>query len=86
MHAQPPKSLSWSQRSLGDLKTNKAEDPAAKLFRKNRTAKLFANPYTAAQRGFVDVILPQDTRRKLIAYVCENKVSYPNRKHGNIPL
>ena len=30
-------------------------------------AELFANPYTAAQRGFIDeVILPRDTRRKLI--------------------
>ena len=28
---------------------------------------LFANPFTTAQRGFIDeVILPQDTRRKLI--------------------
>ena len=40
--------------------------------------------------GFVDeVILPQDTRRKLIKAfsMLENKVSVrPNRKHGNIPL
>ena len=53
-------------------------------------ADLFANPYTAAQRGFVDeVILPQDTRRKLIKAfaMLENKVSVtPDRKHGNIPL
>jgi propionyl-CoA carboxylase beta chain len=51
---------------------------------------LFANPYTAAQRGFVDeVILPRDTRRKLIKAfaMLENKdVPLPNRKHGNIPL
>jgi propionyl-CoA carboxylase beta chain len=53
-------------------------------------AELFANPYTAAQRGFVDeVILPRDTRRKLIKAfaMLENKeVPVPNRKHGNIPL
>jgi propionyl-CoA carboxylase beta chain len=46
---------------------------------------LFANPYTAAQRGFVDeVILPEQTRRKLIKTysMLENKVSVtPNRKH-----
>jgi propionyl-CoA carboxylase beta chain len=44
----------------------------------------------AAQRGFIDeVILPQDTRRKLLKTfsMLENKsVETPNRKHGNIPL
>jgi propionyl-CoA carboxylase beta chain len=70
---------------------NKAEDPAAKLLEKEAEyARLFANPYTAAQRGFVDeVILPQDTRRKLLKAfsMLENKISVmPNRKHGNIPL
>lgn len=53
-------------------------------------ATLFANPYSAAQRGFIDeVILPKDTRRKLIKAfsMLENKeVSVPQRKHGNIPL
>jgi len=53
-------------------------------------ANLFANPYNAAQRGFIDeVILPQDTRRKLIKAfsMLENKeVERPKRKHGNIPL
>jgi propionyl-CoA carboxylase beta chain len=70
---------------------SEAEDSAAKLLEKETEyANLFANPYTAAQRGFVDeVILPQDTRRKLIKAfsMLENKVSVtPNRKHGNIPL
>jgi propionyl-CoA carboxylase beta chain len=70
---------------------NQAPDPAAKLLEKEAEyADLFANPYTAAQRGFVDeVILPQDTRRKLIKAfsMLENKVSVtPIRKHGNIPL
>ncbi|PWA07411.1 acyl-CoA carboxylase subunit beta [Flavobacterium psychrotolerans] len=70
---------------------NEATDPAAKLLEKEAEyADLFANPYTAAQRGFIDeVILPQDTRRKLIKTfsMLENKVvATPNRKHGNIPL
>jgi propionyl-CoA carboxylase beta chain len=70
---------------------NEAADPAAKLLEKEAEyADLFANPYTAAQRGFVDeVILPQDTRKKLIKAfsMLENKESItPNRKHGNIPL
>jgi len=68
-----------------------AEDHDAKLLEKETEySELFANPYTAAQRGFVDeVILPQDTRRKLIKAfrMLENKVSImPKRKHGNIPL
>lgn len=50
----------------------------------------FANPYHAAGRGFIDeVILPKDTRAKLItAYkMLENKVdTLPKKKHGNIPL
>lgn len=70
---------------------NEANDPAAKLLEKEAEyADLFANPYTAAQRGFVDeVILPQDTRKKLIKAfsMLENKESVlPKRKHGNIPL
>lgn len=68
-----------------------ADDPEAKLAEKEAEyAKLFANPYSAAQRGFIDeVILPKDTRRKLIkAYtMLENKVAtLPKKKHGNIPL
>ena len=53
-------------------------------------AELFANPYSAAERGFIDeVILPHETRRKLIKAfaMLENKVvDKPKRKHGNIPL
>jgi propionyl-CoA carboxylase beta chain len=50
----------------------------------------FANPYLAAERGFIDdVIEPSKTRTKLIYYfqLLENKVdSNPKKKHGNIPL
>ncbi len=70
---------------------NEAADPAAKLLEKEAEyAELFANPYTAAQRGFVDeVIVPRDTRRKLIkafAMLEHKEVPLPQRKHGNIPL
>ncbi|HEX8562941.1 MAG TPA: acyl-CoA carboxylase subunit beta [Flavobacterium sp.] len=70
---------------------SQAEDPEAKLLEKEAEyANLFANPYTAAQRGFIDeVILPKETRRKLIKAfsMLENKVNdLPIRKHGNIPL
>ncbi|HJW13554.1 MAG TPA: acyl-CoA carboxylase subunit beta [Thermoanaerobaculia bacterium] len=50
----------------------------------------FANPYVAAQRGYIDEIIePSETREKLIAAfkLLENKrVSLPAKKHGNIPL
>lgn len=53
-------------------------------------AELFANPYNAAARGYVDeVIAPSKTREKLIKAfkMLENKVdSLPKKKHGNIPL
>jgi len=50
----------------------------------------FANPYVAADRGFVDeVIFPRQTRRKIVAGLdmTRNKRDRnPPRKHGNIPL
>jgi len=50
----------------------------------------FANPYVAAERGFVDdVIDPADTRRKVIAgleMLRSKREELPHRKHGNIPL
>ena len=50
----------------------------------------FANPYVAAERGFVDdVIDPAETRVKLIAgleMLRSKREELPHRKHGNIPL
>jgi acetyl-CoA/propionyl-CoA carboxylase carboxyl transferase subunit len=50
----------------------------------------FANPYTAADRGFVDDVLhPEDTRPQLIddlEMLRSKRKSGPDRKHGNIPL
>ncbi|MER3376512.1 MAG: acyl-CoA carboxylase subunit beta [Allomuricauda sp.] len=68
-----------------------AEDPEAKLKEKEAEyAEKFANPYRAAQRGFIDeVILPKNTRRKLLkafAMLEKKHVEPPKRKHGNIPL
>lgn len=70
---------------------SEAADPTAKLAEKEAEyAELFANPYSAAKRGFIDeVILPENTRRKLLKAfsILENKVvDTPKRKHGNIPL
>ena len=62
-------------------------------YRKSRVAEFeekFANPYVAAERGFVDeVIEPKYTRLKLIRALSllQNKRDQnPPRKHGNIPL
>jgi propionyl-CoA carboxylase beta chain len=68
-----------------------AADPAAKLLEKEKQyAETFANPYRAAERGFIDeVILPRETRRKLIrafAMLEQKVVNRPKRKHGNVPL
>ncbi len=53
-------------------------------------AELFAHPYNAAARGYVDeVILPHNTRAKLIRAfdMLQNKVdTLPRKKHGNVPL
>ena len=50
----------------------------------------FANPYIAAERGFVDEIIePRFTRRKVItalAMLRNKRDSNPPKKHGNIPL
>jgi propionyl-CoA carboxylase beta chain len=61
--------------------------------RRSRVTELeekFANPYVAAERGFIDeVIEPAQTRPKLIRALAllENKRdTNPPKKHGNIPL
>jgi propionyl-CoA carboxylase beta chain len=50
----------------------------------------FANPYIAAERGYVDaVIRPADTRREVIRalrLLRTKRESLPPKKHGNIPL
>ncbi len=50
----------------------------------------FANPYVAAERGFVDaVIQPRETRKKLIQaleMLQTKRDKNPPKKHGNIPL
>src|SRR6201997_406771 len=68
-----------------------ASNPAA--VRSEKTAEFrekFANPYVAADRGFVDaVIQPRETRKKLIqalAMLETKRDKNPLKKHGNIPL
>ncbi|HSZ25060.1 MAG TPA: acyl-CoA carboxylase subunit beta [Cytophagaceae bacterium] len=68
-----------------------ANDPAKKLQEKiEEYTQKFANPYIAAGRGYIDeVILPSETRKKLITAfeMLKNKIAkLPRKKHGNIPL
>ena len=79
-------SILSSARSLG-----KAEDPVkqkAELVAEYR--QKFANPYVAAERGYIDdVIEPKETRPRLInalEMLSNKRESNPAKKHGNIPL
>jgi propionyl-CoA carboxylase beta chain len=70
---------------------SEADQPEAKLKEKEKEyTDMFANPYKAAEHGYVDeVIRPEETRQKLIKAfkMLENKVAnLPKKKHGNIPL
>jgi len=68
-----------------------APDPeTARQERVDAYRERFANPYQAAEWGYVDaVIRPRDTRRYLasaLATMADKRDSNPPRKHGNIPL
>ena len=56
----------------------------------NEYNETLANPYLAAERGYVDqVIMPQETRKQVILALRALKTkreSRPPKKHGNIPL
>jgi len=68
-----------------------ATDPAARRAElvEEYTEK-FANPYLAAERGYVDdVIDPAETRRVLarsLDLLRTKREELPKRKHGNVPL
>src|SRR5207237_2286338 len=66
---------------------NKEQERARKI---EEFRERFANPYIAAERGYVDaVIQPRETRKKLIqslAMLDGKRDKHPPKKHGNIPL
>ena len=70
-----------------------APEAERERFREQKIAELrtrFANPYIAAERGYIDAVIePRETRARLIVALraIENKRdSNPKKKHGNIPL
>jgi len=77
------------RRELGEL-----ESEAARAERKDQLVddymEQYANPYIAAERGYVDeVIDPADTRSKIIAgldMLATKREEQPRRKHGIVPL
>ncbi|MCK5183755.1 MAG: acyl-CoA carboxylase subunit beta, partial [Candidatus Heimdallarchaeota archaeon] len=64
------------------------EDLMANL--KDEYAEEFNNPYLAAEKGYIDdVIIPSETRQKLIASLwplLRKRERRLNKKHGNVPL
>ncbi|MCD4652208.1 MAG: acyl-CoA carboxylase subunit beta [Candidatus Cloacimonetes bacterium] len=69
----------------------KAADPQAVLTEKEQEYKdNFANPYNAAEKGYIDdIIEPSETRFRIIRafeMLANKKAHNPPKKHGNIPL
>lgn len=68
-----------------------SKEPEIKLDQKlSEYIEKFANPYAAAERGYIDeVIIPRETRIRLVNafQILKTKVdSNPNKKHCNLPL
>ena len=69
---------------------NSGRPDAERVKRIEEYKESHANPWLAAERGFIDdVIDPVDTRAKLVAgfeALADKHRELPNRKHGNVPL
>ena len=68
-----------------------ADDPeATRAALMDEYREAFANPYSAAERGYVDgVIEPDETRERLVNdldVLARKRVDSPSKKHGNIQL
>ena len=66
------------------------DDPAAAEEKIEEYRTKFANPFAAANRGYIDdVIMPQNTRQRIcraFAMLKNKQLENPWKKHGNIPL
>jgi propionyl-CoA carboxylase beta chain len=66
------------------------DDPEAVEKKAEEYRQKFANPFIAANRGYIDdVIMPHNTRRRVgraFAMLRNKKLENPWKKHGNIPL
>ena len=82
--------LERAATQAGNTSERQADRDAIRQQKIEEFRERFANPYVAAERGFVDaVIRPRDTRRKLIQaleMLDSKRDKNPPKKHGNIPL
>jgi propionyl-CoA carboxylase beta chain len=78
------------RRELAEAEKNGGDDAARRAQLIEDYIERFANPYIAAERGYVDdVIEPEETRAWLIRGLeasLTKREQRPRRKHGNIPL
>jgi propionyl-CoA carboxylase beta chain len=69
---------------------NAADPVAERAVRIEEYTDKFANPYVAAERGYMDrVIFPHETRLQLthaLRALRTKRATLPPKKHGNIPL
>ncbi|MEN8221962.1 MAG: acyl-CoA carboxylase subunit beta [Acidobacteriota bacterium] len=76
------------KKELNELEGSEREQQLVKLMDKYK--EVFANPYNAAEKGYIDdIIVPANTRIKLIKSLkmLSGKIdNNPEKKHGNIPL
>ena len=93
--ADRPRSRSWGAKGAVEIIFRKeiaaSDDPAAaEAERIEEYRERFANPYIAAERGYIDdVIEPRRTRPRLISALAlleTKRDKNPPKKHGNIPL
>ena len=68
-----------------EIETQEQLDAKAEDYRQK-----FANPFIAAQKGFIDdIIMPHETRRRIarsLSLLRTKHIENPWKKHGNIPL
>ena len=86
-----PKVEEKKEEKKDSREAKKADNPAAFLAEKeNEYQQKVANPYVAAQRGYIDdIIEPAKTRTRIVKALglLQNKRdTNPMKKHGNIPL
>ncbi|KPC94294.1 methylmalonyl-CoA carboxyltransferase, partial [Streptomyces sp. NRRL F-6602] len=76
------------RRTLAQTPAEELEAVRTRLIQEYEEALL--NPYTAAERGYIDaVIMPSDTRSHIVRGLRQlrtKRESLPPKKHGNIPL
>ena len=100
-YTENPGDLSWEgfeklgeltvyDRTPADKIVERIGDAEAIAAREAEYKERFANPFVAAQRGYIDdVIMPHGTRRRIVRALksLKNKqLSNPWKKHDNIPL